>query len=62
MRKIFLLTCLALTLGLSSCQCSDKPNIGPVEGETLASNLESTLVIRPSTLVIRQLVLPLYPT
>lgn len=29
--KYLIAVCLLLGLGLSSCQCSDKPDIGPVE-------------------------------
>ncbi len=31
MKKILLFTALFVCFGLSSCQCSDKPEIGPVE-------------------------------
>ena len=31
MKRIFLLSCLFAVLSLSSCQCSNKPDIGPVE-------------------------------
>ncbi|GIV61193.1 MAG: hypothetical protein KatS3mg044_0059 [Rhodothermaceae bacterium] len=36
MRRILLLMAFIVSAGLSSCQCSDKPPIGPVEGEQTA--------------------------
>lgn len=33
MRRILILACLFACFGLSSCQCSDKPDIGPVEDD-----------------------------
>ena len=31
MRRYLLFTALVLCFGLSSCQCADKPDIGPVD-------------------------------
>lgn len=33
MKRAVIFAVLLLSLGLSSCQCADKPDIGPVEGE-----------------------------
>lgn len=33
MRRLLTFVALFLVVGLSSCQCSDKPDIGPVEGD-----------------------------
>lgn len=33
MTRVLLFAALLLTVGLSSCQCSEKPDIGPVEGD-----------------------------
>jgi hypothetical protein len=33
MRRLLLLATLVLCFGLSSCQCSEKPDVGPVEDE-----------------------------
>jgi len=33
MRRLFALTAVIFCFGLSSCQCSEKPDIGPVEEE-----------------------------
>lgn len=35
MKRVWILGCLLLCLGLGSCQCSDKPNVGPVEGAAI---------------------------
>ena len=32
MKRFVILGCLFLCLGISACQCSDKPDVGPVEG------------------------------
>lgn len=34
MKHILLFLCMASCLGFSGCQCSDKPDIGPVEGSS----------------------------
>ena len=39
MTRALLFAALLLTVGLSSCQCADKPDIGPVEGEDEQSQL-----------------------
>ena len=31
MKHLWILGCLLLCLGLGSCQCSDQPDVGPVE-------------------------------
>ena len=36
MRKYFILSCFLLSLSLNACQCSDKPEIGPIEGASLS--------------------------
>jgi hypothetical protein len=33
MKRALIFAVLLLSVGLSSCQCADKPDIGPVEGE-----------------------------
>lgn len=33
MKRLLTFVALFLVVGLSSCQCSDKPDIGPVEDE-----------------------------
>lgn len=33
MRRLLLFAAILLSVGLSSCQCADKPDIGPVEGD-----------------------------
>ncbi len=37
MKHFLLFACLALCLSLNACQCSDKPDIGPVEGQDRAA-------------------------
>jgi hypothetical protein len=37
MKRLFAFLALLLAIGFSSCQCSDKPDIGPVEDENQAS-------------------------
>jgi hypothetical protein len=39
MKRLLIFAALLLTVGLSSCQCADKPDIGPVEGEEEQSQL-----------------------
>ena len=39
MKRILIFAALLLTVGLSSCQCADKPDIGPVEGDDEQSQL-----------------------
>ena len=45
MKRTLILTVVVLTLGLSSCQCAEKPDIGPVEDE----EDQSTAQVAPST-------------
>jgi hypothetical protein len=33
MKRFFLFAALLACVSLSSCQCADKPDVGPVEGE-----------------------------
>jgi hypothetical protein len=33
MKRALIFAVILLSVGLSSCQCADKPDIGPVEGE-----------------------------
>jgi hypothetical protein len=33
MKRLLIFAAIVLSVGLSSCQCADKPDIGPVEGE-----------------------------
>jgi len=33
MKRLLLFAALFLTVGLSSCQCADKPDVGPIEDE-----------------------------
>ncbi len=35
MKRFVILGCLFLCLSISACQCSDKPDVGPVEGAVL---------------------------
>ncbi len=44
MKRFLLLTALFLTFGLSSCQCSDKPPIGPVENASASVAAPVSLV------------------
>ena len=37
MKHFWILGCLLLCLSFGSCQCSDKPDVGPVEGATVES-------------------------
>ena len=39
MKRLLIFAALLLTVGLSSCQCADKPDVGPVEGENQQSQL-----------------------
>jgi len=39
MKRLLIFTALLLTVGLSSCQCNEKPDIGPVEGDDEQSQL-----------------------
>ena len=33
MKRVLIFVVLILSFGLSSCQCSEKPDVGPVEGQ-----------------------------
>ena len=47
MKHFWILGCLLLCLGLGSCQCSDKPDVGPVEGaamETVTDDVPHAIV------------------
>jgi len=33
MKRLLIVAVVLLSVGLSSCQCAEKPDIGPVEGE-----------------------------
>lgn len=33
MKRLLFFVALVLCTGLASCQCADKPDVGPVEGE-----------------------------
>jgi len=39
MKRLLLFTAIVLCAGLSSCQCADKPDIGPVEGDNEQSQV-----------------------
>jgi hypothetical protein len=39
MKRILIVAAVVLCVGLSSCQCADKPDVGPVEGEDEQSRL-----------------------
>ncbi|MEF8797549.1 MAG: hypothetical protein V5A48_13915 [Salinivenus sp.] len=39
MKRILIVAAVVLSVGLSSCQCADKPDVGPVEGEDQQSRL-----------------------
>jgi hypothetical protein len=42
MKRLLIFTAIVLTAGLSSCQCSEKPDIGPVEGEDAQAQIHLT--------------------
>lgn len=39
MKRLLIFAAIVLSVGLSSCQCANKPDIGPVEGEKKQSQL-----------------------
>jgi hypothetical protein len=45
MKRALIFVVLVLSVGLSSCQCAEKPDIGPVEGE----DEEAAVHVPPST-------------
>ena len=40
-RRLLIFAAIVLCAGLSSCQCADKPDIGPVEGEDEEAAVQS---------------------
>ena len=40
-RRFLIFSAIVLCAGLTSCQCADKPDIGPVEGEDEESAVQS---------------------
>lgn len=40
-RRLLIFAVIVLCAGLSSCQCADKPDIGPVEGEDEEAAVQS---------------------
>lgn len=48
MKRVLIFAVLVLSLGLSSCQCSEKPDVGPVEGqEAQVDETASSDIVRP---------------
>ncbi len=41
MKRVAIFGVILLSVGLSSCQCADKPDIGPVEGEDEEAAVQS---------------------
>jgi hypothetical protein len=39
MKRLLIVAVVLLCVGLSSCQCANKPDVGPVEGEDEQSRL-----------------------
>ena len=48
MSRLLLLLAVLAGLGLSSCQCSDKPDIGPVEDAGTASLVTQADTLLPA--------------
>jgi len=46
MKRLLLFVVLVLCTGLASCQCADKPDVGPVEDE--GDEQQSRVVTSPS--------------
>ena len=40
MKRTLIFLALVLSFGLSSCQCAEKPDVGPVEGEDTQAHVE----------------------
>ena len=40
MTRTLIFLALVLSVGLSSCQCADKPDVGPVEDEDAQAHVE----------------------
>jgi len=49
MKRLFAFLAILLAIGFSSCQCSDKPDIGPVEDENQASVIPAPVPPIPPT-------------
>jgi hypothetical protein len=45
MKRLLIAVAVLLSVGLSSCQCSEKPDVGPVEGE---EDAQAERVVSPS--------------
>jgi len=45
MKHLWILGCLLLCLGLGSCQCSDQPDVGPVEEAETMTDAASRAVV-----------------
>ncbi len=41
MKRVLIFAVIFLSVGLSSCQCAEKPDIGPVEGEDEEAAVQS---------------------
>ncbi len=42
MKRLLIFAAIVLCAGLSSCQCANKPDIGPVEGEEEQAQIHVT--------------------
>jgi hypothetical protein len=40
MKRLLVFVALVLCTGLASCQCADKPDVGPVEDEDAQAHVE----------------------
>ena len=49
MKRLLIFAAVLLSVGLSSCQCAEKPDIGPVEGEDEQAAIQSVSPASPST-------------
>jgi hypothetical protein len=50
-RRLLIFAVIALCAGLSSCQCADKPDIGPVEGEDEEAAVQSLPAVASASAV-----------
>ena len=50
MTRTLIFLALLLSVGLSSCQCADKPDVGPVEGEDTQAHVEPSPAVDPAVL------------
>ena len=41
MKRVLIFAVIVLAVGLSSCQCAEKPDIGPVEGEDEQASVQT---------------------